>query len=208
MQIIIHGTKAQQSAFLAKEIPEGVQLICPALDDEIPYGDAYFDLLYEEAGPRFSAITLQPVFINSVLFPAGVLPDNFIRINAWPGFLESKAVEMVKPKNETVTGATEKIFEMLHWPYHWAPDIPGMIAARVVATIINEAYFGLGDGISTPSEIDTAMKLGTNYPYGPFEWSKKIGLRKIYQLLNQMSETDSRYTAAPAMVKEVQSLSR
>jgi 3-hydroxybutyryl-CoA dehydrogenase len=207
MLIVINGTKTQQTAFLAKEIPEGLQFLFPALDDEIPYGDAYFDLLYEDAGPRFSAITHQPVFINAVLLPAGGLPDNFIRINAWPGFLERKAFEMVQPGSGSVTAAAENVLKTLQWPYHWTPDIPGMIAARVVATIINEAYFGIGDGISSRSDIDTAMKLGTNYPYGPFEWSEKIGPQKIYQLLSQMAERDSRYTAAPALANEVQALS-
>lgn len=207
MQLVINGTKSQQTAFLAKGIPEGLQIFCPASDDEIPNGDAYFDLLYEEAGPGFLSITHQPVFINAVLLPSIVLPDNFIRINAWPGFFESRAIEIAEPKDGSVRVAAEKILEALHWPYYWVPDIPGMIAARVVATIINEAYFGLGDGISTRSDIDTAMKLGTNYPFGPFEWSEKIGLLKIYQLLSQMAEKDSRYTVAPALAKQVQPLS-
>ncbi|MCW3087600.1 MAG: hypothetical protein JWQ78_986, partial [Sediminibacterium sp.] len=79
----------------------------------------------------------------------------------------------------------------------------GMIAARVIAMIINEAYFGLGDGISTRGDIDTAMKLGTNYPYGPFEWSEKIGLKKIYALLKKLNETSIRYVIAPALENEV-----
>jgi 3-hydroxybutyryl-CoA dehydrogenase len=69
----------------------------------------------------------------------------------------------------------------------------------VIAMIINEAYFALGDAISTPAEIDTAMKLGTNYPYGPFEWGEKIGLLQVYQLLAKLAEDNSRYTAAPAL---------
>ena len=77
-----------------------------------------------------------------------------------------------------------------------------MIAARVIAMVVNEAYFALGDGVSTKSSIDTAMKLGTNYPYGPFEWSEKIGLKKIYALLNKLNETDSRYIPAPNLQKE------
>jgi len=60
--------------------------------------------------------------------------------------------------------------------------------------IVNEAYFALEDKVSTPTEIDTAMKLGTNYPYGPFEWSEKIGLKNIYLLLQKLSKQDSRYT--------------
>ena len=49
------------------------------------------------------------------------------------------------------------------------PDIPGFISARVVSMIINEAYFALEEEVSSKEEIDTAMKLGTNYPYGPFD---------------------------------------
>jgi 3-hydroxyacyl-CoA dehydrogenase len=44
--------------------------------------------------------------------------------------------------------------------------------------IINEAYFALEDNVSTKAETDIAMKLGTNYPYGPFEWGQLIGLKK------------------------------
>jgi 3-hydroxybutyryl-CoA dehydrogenase len=77
-----------------------------------------------------------------------------------------------------------------------------MITARVLATIINEAYYTLGDRVSTREEIDIAMKLGTSYPYGPFEWSAKIGLKRIYELLTQLSDVDKRYTPAPLLVTE------
>ena len=69
--------------------------------------------------------------------------------------------------------------------------------------IINEAYFALGENVSSKDEIDVAMKLGTNYPYGPFEWSKKIGLNRVYSLLEKLSETDSCYSTAPAMKNEL-----
>jgi 3-hydroxybutyryl-CoA dehydrogenase len=79
-----------------------------------------------------------------------------------------------------------------------------LVAAKIIAMIINEAYFALGENISTKNEIDVAMKLGTNYPYGPFEWSEKIGLKKIYALLKKLCEKDSRYNIAPAMENELQ----
>ena len=71
-----------------------------------------------------------------------------------------------------------------------------MITPRVIAMIINEAYFTLQAGVSTKEEIDTAMKLGTNYPYGPFEWADKIGLNRIKTLLQTLSKTDTRYLPA------------
>jgi 3-hydroxybutyryl-CoA dehydrogenase len=90
-------------------------------------------------------------------------------------------------------------FQSLGWTFHIAPDVPGMVSARVIAMIVNEAYFALGEGVSTKSEIDIAMKLGTNYPFGPFEWSEKIGLWRIYHLLQILSSKDMRYTTAPAL---------
>ena len=64
--------------------------------------------------------------------------------------------------------------------YQLVPDVPGMIAARTVSMIINEAYYTLEEEISSAEEIDIAMKLGTNYPYGPFEWARQIGIEKYY----------------------------
>jgi 3-hydroxybutyryl-CoA dehydrogenase len=58
----------------------------------------------------------------------------------------------------------------------------------VISTIINEALIALMEGVSTREEIDTAMKLGTNYPYGPFEWAEKIGMERVDSLLAQLRE--------------------
>ena len=80
------------------------------------------------------------------------------------------------------------------------------IALRIIAMIVNEAYFALGDGISTKEEIDTAMKLGTNYPYGPFEWSEKIGLKKIYALLQNLGNSGERYLVAPLLKYDIESI--
>jgi 3-hydroxybutyryl-CoA dehydrogenase len=53
--------------------------------------------------------------------------------------------------------------------------------------IVNEAFIALKEGVSTKEEIDIAMKLGTNYPYGPFEWAEKIGTERIKNLLSKLS---------------------
>jgi 3-hydroxybutyryl-CoA dehydrogenase len=46
------------------------------------------------------------------------------------------------------------------------------------------------------------MKLGTNYPFGPFEWSEKIGLKNICDLLQELSKTEGRYTICEALLKD------
>jgi 3-hydroxybutyryl-CoA dehydrogenase len=75
----------------------------------------------------------------------------------------------------------------------WVPDVPGFITARVIAMIVNEAWFALEEGISTKEDIDIAMRLGTNYPYGPFEWGNQIGLENVYALLGKLSKISKRY---------------
>lgn len=207
MQIVVKANTEQKRVFLAKGVAEDVLINWWEAEKEISEADAYFDLDYEEDGPAFSGIKEKPVFINSVIKTREGLPDNFIRLNAWNGFLERDLIEVAAADlpagRQGSQIAVDLILKNLGWKYQIVPDLPGMIAARVIAMIINEAYFGLGDEISTKADIDTAMKLGTNYPFGPFEWSQKIGLNKIYSLLKKLSEQDSRYTVAPALEKEL-----
>jgi 3-hydroxybutyryl-CoA dehydrogenase len=68
--------------------------------------------------------------------------------------------------------------------------------------IINEAYFALEEKISTKGEIDTAMKYGTNYPFGPFEWAEKIGLRRVAALLQRLQLESGRYVPSELLLKE------
>jgi 3-hydroxybutyryl-CoA dehydrogenase len=52
--------------------------------------------------------------------------------------------------------------------------------------IINEAYYTVQERTALPEDIDQAMKLGTNYPKGPFEWCREIGINNVYHLLDSM----------------------
>ncbi|WP_329149179.1 3-hydroxyacyl-CoA dehydrogenase [Streptomyces sp. NBC_01456] len=65
-------------------------------------------------------------------------------------------------------------------------DVPGMIAARTVAMIIDFAVDAAARGVATPEDIDTAMRLGVNYPGGPMEWAERLGARWVWDLLDAM----------------------
>ncbi|MEO5783031.1 MAG: 3-hydroxyacyl-CoA dehydrogenase family protein [Ginsengibacter sp.] len=161
--------------------------------------DAFFILKEGIHKQHLSIFEGKPVFINLVTdtLKELELPENFYRINAWPGFINRETWEIAGKENVGI------IFEKFQWKYIPVADKPGLVSARIISMIINEAYFALGEGVSSKDEIDIAMKLGTNYPYGPFEWCKKIGLQKMYDLLKKLSETDSRYSIAPAMQNEL-----
>ena len=201
MQIVIKADAPQKEAILSKGIPADVMAIWLAGEKTIPPADVYFDLLFEEEGSAFASITDKPVFVNAVIKTCSDLPANYIRFNGWNSFLQREIIEMAGSTERIATAS--RILDEMQWKYQVVADIPGMISARVIAMIINEAYFGLGDEISTKKEIDTAMKLGTNYPYGPFEWGEKIGLHKIYTLLQTLYKQDTRYAVAPELKKEI-----
>ena len=141
----------------------------------------------------------KPVFINSVVetLEQKELPPNFSRINGWAGFLKRQIWEVASNDKDAVT----TIFKSLNWNVVFVKDIPGLVAARVISMIINEAFYALAEGISTKEEIDLAMKMGTNYPCGPFEWLNKIGIENVYHLLKILSVNDKRYIVSPLLEK-------
>lgn len=160
--------------------------------------DAYL-VLDEHAVSAVKGIK-KPVLVNAVIKTLAELEagKNVLRINGWNGFIQRKTWEAAGH----VTGEIRHIFSVLEKQVVEVADKPGLAAARSIAMIINEAYFALGEGVSTKPEIDTAMKLGTNYPYGPFEWAGRIGVKKIYCLLETLYATGKRYAPAPLLKKE------
>ena len=73
------------------------------------------------------------------------------------------------------------------------------IFARVLGGIMNEAMWAVTEGVASAKDIDTAMKMGTNYPQGPLEWADKIGVEKVQRLLSALNETvaDDRFASPP-----------
>jgi 3-hydroxybutyryl-CoA dehydrogenase len=80
-------------------------------------------------------------------------------------------------------------------------DGPGLVRARVVCCLINEAVSALMEGVATAVDIDKAMKLGTNYPYGPLEWADFIGLDTVLGLLTGLFTEwgEDRYRPSPLL---------
>jgi 3-hydroxybutyryl-CoA dehydrogenase len=205
MKIIVIANVEMQKEFESKGIPEGIEIhFETSLSTTPPVGDAYFYLLDEvelKDSTDWIDQTNAPVFVNAVTSTLDSLPSNTIRINAWPGFIQRPLVEICTSKENA--SSSNKILTALSWNYEIVPDVIGMVAPKIISMIINEAYFALGDDVSNKEAIDTAMKLGTNYPYGPFEWSEIIGLNKIHDLLSTLSKTELRYLPAPFLIKDI-----
>jgi len=68
---------------------------------------------------------------------------------------------------------------------------PATIAERVILAIVNEAYRALGDGVAVEEDIDRALQLGANHPFGPFEWTHQTGLHEVVVMLDALSDEDA-----------------
>ncbi len=74
------------------------------------------------------------------------------------------------------------------------------VALRVISCIVNEASLANSEGVATAEDIDQAMKLGANYPKGPFEWVEEIGAQTILEKLDSLRATyGDAYIAAPSL---------
>ncbi len=65
------------------------------------------------------------------------------------------------------------------------------LAERVILAIVNEAYRAMGDGVATDTDIDRAMRLGANHPFGPFEWARRTGVHEVVVTLDGLSDEDA-----------------
>ena len=120
-----------------------------------------------------------------------------------PSFLNREVLE-TSLHNIDQKSKLEEICTKLTTQFQIVEDRVGLVTPRVICMIINEAYYTVEDGTATREDIDLAMKLGTNYPFGPFEWAQKIGVRQVYQLLEAVYEDtkDERYKICPLLKKE------
>ena len=200
MNLAIIGTPEQHQAFAKATATNSckVQYIASLAQLSMPY-NAIFHFSFMPSADAFTALEALNtcVFINSV---TEVLPPNstLIRYNGWATLcnytnLEIACTPMANPNYINVLNSLAIAFTQV-------PNTVGMVTPRIVSMLVNEAYYALHDGLSTASEIDIAMQLGTNYPYGPITWGNLIGLPFIIQLLQALQLQSSRYTLAPNLL--------
>ncbi|GGB96101.1 3-hydroxyacyl-CoA dehydrogenase [Cellulomonas carbonis] len=79
------------------------------------------------------------------------------------------------------------------------PDVPGLLVARTVALLVDEACDVVAHDVATPEDVDTAMRLGAGYPFGPLEWGDRIGPGRVAALLDALSPGSPRHRVCRAL---------
>ena len=122
----------------------------------------------------------------------------------FPYLLERNSLELSNPYNFS-NQELEKFASILGYEkVEWVQSRVGFITPRILCMIINEAYYTVQEGTANKEDINTAMKLGTNYPKGPFEFLDLFGIDLVYdQLLTLYHDTqEERYKICSLLKQE------
>ncbi|MEP2670963.1 MAG: 3-hydroxyacyl-CoA dehydrogenase family protein [Cyclobacteriaceae bacterium] len=176
--------------------------------------DVIFDFIIDESPEQMEVYRDHPgivAFLNTTKISllelvtafGGAIQCTLFGFNGLPTFVNRDVLEvaLLVGKNSKTLG---EVCDQLQTKYLMVDDRVGMVTPRVICMIINEAYFTFQEGTATKEDIDMGMKLGTNYPFGPFEWCDRIGIKHVYELLDAVYEDtkDERYKICPLMKKD------
>ena len=156
------------------------------------------DLVIDGTGELWPKIPESIPVLTHSLYPLPQTNHCVVRTCLWPGFWEKNIWEATGSEDHLFT--IQKLLTPLNQQLIQVSNTPGLVAPRILATIINEAAYTLKEGIANAGNIDVAMKLGTNYPEGPVEWAKRIGAINVKNLLEHLSKSDARYNPCPDFI--------
>ncbi len=91
------------------------------------------------------------------------------------------------------------------WRAQEMQDLPGLWATRTICMLINEAADAVQQGVCDEQGADVAMKLGTNWPAGPFEWLAAIGVEHVVAVLDRLhaATRGERYRVSPLLQRRL-----
>lgn len=113
-----------------------------------------------------------------------------------------RAIQTDKETYETIVDVTKE----LNKTSVTVNDYPGFVANRILIPMINEAIYTVYEGVASPEDVDTVMKLGANHPMGPLTLADFIGLDTCLYIMEVLYEGfgDSKYRPCPLLRQYVQ----
>lgn len=215
MKILAKGEKIIVDELKHKLAGTGCEIVALHGDEMTGHNlgdyDAIFDLEFDrnsDALRLYAGLSGKPVFVSAIKKQLAAMVSGYsenisctlIGINALPTFINRSLAE-ISLNNSQDEPQVAKIMEHLGWDFKIVSDRVGMVTPRIIFMIINEACYTLQEGTANMQDIDTSMKLGTNYPFGPFEWADRIGVKEVYETLQAVYEDtkDDRYKICPLL---------
>ncbi|KPB06516.1 3-hydroxyacyl-CoA dehydrogenase [Bacillus sp. CHD6a] len=199
----------RDSLFYSTDLEEAVNeanLIIEAVPENINIKKSVFEKIDKVAPSRCyfasNTSTMSPTEIGSFTSR----PEKVIAMHFFNPVHKMKLVEIVRgleTSDETVEFIRD-VAEKMGKETVVVNEFPGFVTSRISALVGNEAFYMLQEGVGTPEEIDKAIKLGLNYPMGPFELGDLVGLDTRLNNLKYLHEKlGEKYRPAPLLEKYV-----
>jgi len=130
-------------------------------------------------------------------------PEKFCGIHFFNPVPVMKLVEVIygmKSAPKTIENALEFVLAIGKTPVEVKKDSPGFIVNRLLIPYMNEAARLLSEGVASVEDIDTAVRLGLNYPMGPFQMLDFGGIDLSVTISNYFKEEFNDINYAPQFV--------
>lgn len=178
-------------------------------DEQLRLADIVFDFLLHEQPERLGLYAPeQVVFCNAATVQLAALVREaeteqvctLIGFNGLPTLFNREVLE-VSLLHAQDEAKLQQVCQALGTAYLLVEDRVGMVTPRMICMIINEACYTLQEQTASITDIDQGMKLGTNYPKGPFEWANQLGVENVYRVLRAVYEDtkEERYKICPLL---------
>ncbi|HBV89333.1 MAG TPA: 3-hydroxybutyryl-CoA dehydrogenase [Desulfosporosinus sp.] len=182
-----------------------VDLVIEAIFEDLEIKKNAFEKLDKICGPETIFGSNTSSMSITALAAATSRPDKVVGLHFFNPPLIMRLVEVIRgyyTSDETVKLASEVSRGMGKTPVVVQKDTPGFIVNRIMMPQFLEAIRIVEEGIATPADIDTAVKLGLNYPMGPFELMDFTGVEISVHVADYLfNESKDRKWNSPEPIK-------
>lgn len=189
-----------------REAAEGVDLVVEAVLEIIDVKKQVFRELDEIVPPHCMFFTNTSGLSITEMAASTKRPDKFIGTHFFNPVPVMRLLEIIRgyeTSEETLQAA-------IAWGKSLGKEVvvvkeaPAFVVNRILCTMLNEAFFVLGEGLASAEDIDKAMVLGCNHPIGPLALSDLVGNETLLRVIEGLHrELGDKYRPAPLLVQLV-----